>query len=264
MNLNLPVSLVDAVVYLFNIVTACSNIGAEVAFLDTNAEYESLRDGVFGNTRTKSQQIYIQVKKSGSGPGTQYWWNDEEVDDDLWWAREPNRQGPHPANRFDSDCHGASDTCRPVVMDCYYSIDYRGPRPLLMDTCCKHELPVLCVQDVDECVDAAKNSCPENSNCVNTKWSYNCDCISGYEKKNQQCVGDDGGIATDHRTVLVHIPETLNGANYIATILQPHVALFMQNNTGYISQQDNAHRVRETQVYLTGKQIGVIHPWPAV
>ena len=64
----------------------------------------------------------------------------------------------------------------------------------------------------------------------------------------------------------MHVPAALDGANYVATILQPHVAPFMQNHAGYILQQDNApaHRARVTQAYLAGQQIGVIHPWPAV
>ena len=74
------------------------------------------------------------------------------------------------------------------------------------------------------------------------------------------------GITTDHRTALVHVPVTLTGANYIATILQPHVAPFMQNHQGYILQQDNAppHRARATQAYLEGEDIDVIQPWPAL
>ena len=62
-----------------------------------------------------------------------------------------------------------------------------------------------------------------------------------------------GGITTDHRTALVYVLAALNNANYVATILQPHVAPFMQNHPGYTLQQDNvpAHRARVTQAYLS-------------
>ncbi|GFO20608.1 cathepsin e [Plakobranchus ocellatus] len=42
-----------------------------------------------------------------------------------------------------------------------------------------------------------------------------------------------GGITTDPRTPLVHIPAALNGANCVATNLQPHVTPFMQNHPRY-------------------------------
>ncbi|GFN81909.1 transposable element tc1 transposase [Plakobranchus ocellatus] len=67
------------------------------------------------------------------------------------------------------------------------------------------------------------------------------------------------GITINHRTAIVEMGPT----TYIVTILQPHVAPFMQNHLGYILRQDNdpAHRARETQAYIAGRQIGVIHPW---
>ena len=75
-----------------------------------------------------------------------------------------------------------------------------------------------------------------------------------------------GGITTDHRKALVHVPAALNDANYVATVLQPHVAPFMQNHPGYTLQQDNvpAHRARVTQAYLAQQQFGFIYPWPAI
>ncbi|GFN84307.1 transposable element tcb1 transposase [Plakobranchus ocellatus] len=79
----------------------------------------------------------------------------------------------------------------------------------------------------------------------------------------------DDGVGWNHNRLKnspVHIPAARNGTNYVTTILQLHVAPFMLNHPGYILQQDNdpAHRARETQAYLAGEQIGVIHPWPAV
>ncbi|GFN98567.1 transposase [Plakobranchus ocellatus] len=44
-----------------------------------------------------------------------------------------------------------------------------------------------------------------------------------------------GGITTDYRTALLHIPAALNGANYVATILQPHVAPFKQTSRLYLT-----------------------------
>ena len=64
--------------------------------------------------------------------------------------------------------------------------------------------------DFDECKHASLNSCPENSDCVNTDGSYTCACKDGFEEdidgfclNINECVIDDscefesGAICTD-------------------------------------------------------------------
>ena len=47
---------------------------------------------------------------------------------------------------------------------------------------------MLC-SDVDECK-TSNGSCPENSKCVNTLGSFECQCQRGYEKINGSCKGN--------------------------------------------------------------------------
>ncbi|GFO25755.1 hypothetical protein PoB_005226000 [Plakobranchus ocellatus] len=58
--------------------------------------------------------------------------------------------------------------------------------------------------------------------------------ISVYIKPHPKAGNGVGGITTNRRTALVHIPAALNCAYKVATILQPLVAPFMQNHPGYI------------------------------
>ena len=42
--------------------------------------------------------------------------------------------------------------------------------------------------DINECTTGVAN-CSNNSRCVNTSPGYRCDCLSGYEKTNNVCIG---------------------------------------------------------------------------
>ncbi|GFO31477.1 transposable element tcb1 transposase [Plakobranchus ocellatus] len=66
-----------------------------------------------------------------------------------------------------------------------------------------------------------------------------------------------GGITTDHRKALVHIPAVLNGANYVATILQPHVAPFMQSHPTPQPIASWSHKLTSQD-----NKFGDIHTWP--
>ena len=46
---------------------ACANIGAEMAFVDTNAEFEEIRQGVCNNETTNQMEIYVHLEKHDSG-----------------------------------------------------------------------------------------------------------------------------------------------------------------------------------------------------
>ena len=46
---------------------ACANIDAEMAFVDTNAEFEGIRQGVCNNETTNQMEIYVHLEKHDSG-----------------------------------------------------------------------------------------------------------------------------------------------------------------------------------------------------
>ncbi|KAK3791623.1 hypothetical protein RRG08_058006 [Elysia crispata] len=173
-----------------NFHTGCAAINAEVAVVDSNAEFIQIQTGVYDNEITKRMEIYISVTKSGSGNGATFSWASEVVSNHLWWAQEPNRRGLQPDSGFEYACMGISNHCRPITMSCFYSYRNQWSTALLMDTCCRRRLTGLCMQDVDECEDENKNSCPDNSECVNLKYSYRCDCEMGFEKDvfTNQCI----------------------------------------------------------------------------
>jgi len=43
--------------------------------------------------------------------------------------------------------------------------------------------------DIDECVDGGVNDCGPNTNCVNTRGTYRCDCVDGYSGNGKVCKG---------------------------------------------------------------------------
>ncbi|GFS07743.1 wall-associated receptor kinase 2 [Elysia marginata] len=47
-------------------------------------------------------------------------------------------------------------------------------------------------QYINECDDPRAHSCPANSVCVNTRYSYSCNCKAGFEKDSDsgQCEGE--------------------------------------------------------------------------
>ena len=45
------------------------------------------------------------------------------------------------------------------------------------------------IADIDECASSETNECDTNALCNNTKGSYVCRCVEGFEGDGQSCTG---------------------------------------------------------------------------